>query len=343
MTRWTLLAVGLMLSGAALADPSLGRMGGQPFQLSDLSLREQLQLYEEAGRLELLWRQAGERYAFDRLLEERAKAAGISKEDYLKSQLPPSTTSVTDEQVDRYLDQNPQVARRFQGKPEVLRLRVQQALIEQEREQRLSVLRQAWFTDPGVQFESLFGGIAPPRLLVPKDVRDQSLGPATAPLDVVVFLDLECPYCRRTFPLLIELQERFPEKVRLVFKHLPLPIHPQAITWAVAAECAGKAGRFLDFAREVYSKTTLGRTPLEVAEKLALDVAAFDACLTGDEAVKNKVSADVALAAELGIAATPTLVIGDVPVVGQKSRAELEAIVNGKLAAPAAAEAVPKP
>ena len=50
-----------------------------------------------------------------------------------------------------------------------------------------------------------------------------------------------------------------------------------------------------------------------------------------------------ALAAALGVTATPTLVIGDVPVVGQKSAAELESIVNGRLAAPAASEVVPKP
>ena len=333
MTKLRVLFAGLVFFGStwAWADTPMGKLGEQPFYLSDLTLKEQLRLYQEASRLERLWRQYAERYAFDQLLEKKAKAEGIDKDEYLRTKVFHDLPTVTDAQVDRYLEQNPQISRRFQGTPEVLRLRVQQGLLEEEKNQRLATFREAWFAESGVLLEPLFGGIAPPRLQVPARPDDQSVGPSSARLDVVVFLDFECPYCRVMFPVLLDLQRRYPEEVRLVFKHLPLPIHEHAVQWAIGVECAGRQGRFVDFAKEVYSRSTVGRSAAEVAQQLELDRAAYDACL-GDESVKAKVSADQALAEELGITATPTIVIGDTPLVGQVSPAELQAIVNGKLA-----------
>jgi len=330
--RWKILLIGLFVSGAAPADPPMGRIGGQPLNAGDLTLKEQIHLYQEATRLERLWRQYAERYAFDRILADRAKEAGADPNDYLQAKAFADLPEISEEQVDRYLGQNPQLRQRFRGDPQVLRLRARQALLAQEKDQRLAALRQAWFVESDVQFDPLFGGIAAPRIQVPTTGADQSLGPATASLDVVVFLDLECPYSRRMFPALLSLQSGRSDEVRLVFKHLPLPIHEHAVQWAVGAECAGKQGRFVEFAKEVYSRSAVGRSPAEVAAQVGLDAATFDACLA-DEAIRAKVAADQALARELGITDTPTIVIGDSPVVGQASPAELQAIVNGKLAA----------
>ena len=46
---------------------------------------------------------------------------------------------------------------------------------------------------------------------------------------IVEFSEFQCPYCRRVEPALAELLQRFPNDVRIVFKHLPLGFHEHAL------------------------------------------------------------------------------------------------------------------
>lgn len=64
-----------------------------------------------------------------------------------------------------------------------------------------------------------------------------SKGPAKAPVRIVEFSDLECPYCRAMSGQIAELQRQLPGQVRATFIYFPLEkIHP----WArVAADTRG--------------------------------------------------------------------------------------------------------
>ncbi|MGH9821728.1 MAG: thioredoxin domain-containing protein [Blastocatellia bacterium] len=53
-----------------------------------------------------------------------------------------------------------------------------------------------------------------------------SKGAANSPITVVEFADFQCPYCREERATLDQLMRAYPDKVRLVFKQLPLPSHP---------------------------------------------------------------------------------------------------------------------
>src|SRR5262245_34849793 len=74
------------------------------------------------------------------------------------------------------------------------------------------------------------GATATPDATKPADYR--TLGPADAPLTIVEFTDLQCPYCARfaseTFP---ELRARYIDtgKVRFTTRDLPLPMHEYAV------------------------------------------------------------------------------------------------------------------
>src|SRR5512142_2566879 len=67
---------------------------------------------------------------------------------------------------------------------------------------------------------------------------DPVRGPADAPVTVVLFSDFQCPFCSRVEPTLKQLLETYPGKVRIVWKHLPLGMHPNALPAALAAEAA---------------------------------------------------------------------------------------------------------
>jgi protein-disulfide isomerase len=58
-------------------------------------------------------------------------------------------------------------------------------------------------------------------------------GKASAPVTIVEFSEFQCPFCGRVAPTLAEVLKIYGDKVRLVFKHNPLPFHAQA---APAAE-----------------------------------------------------------------------------------------------------------
>src|SRR4030095_14072738 len=76
--------------------------------------------------------------------------------------------------------------------------------------------------------------LEPPRLDVDAN-NDPSLGPATAPVTIVAFSELQRPYCAQVQPALKQLKQRFGDKIRIVFRNYPLPIHKDA---AKAAEAA---------------------------------------------------------------------------------------------------------
>jgi protein-disulfide isomerase len=71
------------------------------------------------------------------------------------------------------------------------------------------------------------------------------LGSPDAPVTVVEYGDLECPFCRAAAPVLRALVEGSHGRIRLVWKHFPLfEVHPHALTAALAAEAAATHGLF---------------------------------------------------------------------------------------------------
>ena len=71
-----------------------------------------------------------------------------------------------------------------------------------------------------------------------------ALGPADAPVEIVEYSDFQCPYSRKAWKTLRVVADRYPGKVRWVFKSFPLPFHPQAPLAHEAALAAGEWGRF---------------------------------------------------------------------------------------------------
>jgi len=148
------------------------------------------------------------------------------------------------------------------------------------------------------------------------DVPFNVIGREDAPVTIIEFTDLQCPYCARyasqTFP---RLKREYVDtgKLRYTSRDLPLPFHSFALPAAVASRCAGEQGQFWEFREALFAaQGTLGTEPYgRIAGQLGLDVAQLEACRSKGEQ-ESSVRADLAMASQHGIRSTPTFVIGRV-------------------------------
>ena len=74
------------------------------------------------------------------------------------------------------------------------------------------------------------------------------LGPQDAPVQIVWWMDFQCPYCVQAWPVVQELRATYPEDVRFVVMNLPLRMHPEADEAGRAAWAAGQQGKFDEMA-----------------------------------------------------------------------------------------------
>ncbi len=176
---------------------------------------------------------------------------------------------------------------------------------------------------------------------------DYIIGNPDAPIKVVEYSDLECPFCKEFQKTMHQVMEYYGNsgQVAWVFRHFPLAqLHSKAPQEAAAAECAGELGgnemywKYIDRIFEITPSSNgldLNQLPV-VAGELGLDVNAFNQCLSSNRYAK-KVSDSYAEAIALGAQGTPfTLVMvggeavtlpGNQPY--DSMRAAIDAILTG--------------
>jgi protein-disulfide isomerase len=135
-------------------------------------------------------------------------------------------------------------------------------------------------------------------------------GSADAKVTIVEFGDFQCPFCSRVNTTLAQILQQYPEDVKIVFKHLPLRIHPQAPGAHQAAEAAHRQGKFWEMHDKIFSNQSdlAPETFVAYAAQVGLDVDAFKKAVASDD-VKKRVEEDLAEAQKLGVSGTPAFFI----------------------------------
>jgi protein-disulfide isomerase len=130
---------------------------------------------------------------------------------------------------------------------------------------------------------------------------------------LVEFGDYQCPACGAVYPNLKQLTERYQDRITLVFRNFPLPMHQNAVIAAEAAEAAGAQGKFWPMHDKLYetqNEWSESAVPLDLfsdyALKLGLNVDQFrQAVMANQFAALIKQDQDDGTA--LQIEGTPTL------------------------------------
>lgn len=163
---------------------------------------------------------------------------------------------------------------------------------------------------------------------------DPAVGPADAPVTILLFYDFQCGHCANASPRLLKIQKQYGDLVRLVAVNVPAPGHPYARTAAVVAMAAGEKGKFWEafhilfqdqskFSEEYFADFghKVG-VPQDLIDKQR-EAGVYDALLR-----RNFVDA-----VNLGVEYTPTVWVGDTKLVGAKKNLTYMYHINELLAA----------
>ena len=156
----------------------------------------------------------------------------------------------------------------------------------------------------------------------PVDVnRDRIFGNLQAEVSVIVYTDLECPFCKRFAGIPEQAVGKFDGKANVVFRHYPLDFHGEnAKRGAYYAECVGRqagSNAFFAFANEWFRLTGTNGKGLERGEpqirEIALkagakDLAALDTCAM-DPKVAQLVQDDMVDGTRGGVTGTPGVIV----------------------------------
>jgi protein-disulfide isomerase len=117
-------------------------------------------------------------------------------------------------------------------------------------------------------------------------------------------------YCKRLIPLLEQVLDTYPDKVKIVYKNFPLKMHKYAQNAAIAALAAHRQGKFWafhDLLFENYKKPDDQKIK-EIAQQLELDLKAFENDLKNPE-IAAKVQRDLIEGQKVGVRGTPTIFV----------------------------------
>ena len=163
-----------------------------------------------------------------------------------------------------------------------------------------------------------------------------TLGPDSAPVELVVFSCFECPFCRRFDASVnrIREDEALASQVRLVFRHFPLRnMHPMAQKAHEASVCAEDQGKFWEYHDALWADDNISLDGLEQhARLLGLDTEEFAQCLNSGRSYE-RVQTDLDAAVALGQTGTPAVFVNGRYVGGAVSFEQLKAEVERELAA----------
>ena len=260
-------------------------------------------------QISILRKTALENYILKTLLEQEAAKRGVTVEE-LRKFLTDTKVSVPQSEVEKeYLENVPAFA---QMSPDEAKERIR---LDMETHARMRHYRaELEKLRSGSKIDLLAQYVKHKRIDV--DTSGPATGGKTAKVTIVMFSDFQCPYCRQSFGTIKKVLEKYGDQVRLVYKHLPLDIHSDALPAARASVCADGQGKFWAYHDALFAADDLSENGLiNIAKELNLDAARFKTCLNS-ESSRLEVVKDLQEAKRLKIDGTPAFYVNGIPVVG---------------------------
>ncbi len=310
-----------LFAGACRAqEKPVATMDGAPIYERDLDVKSQLaQVEQQAYQVRL---RALESLIERRLLEKAAAKEKLTVEEFLKREVDDKVPEPSPQEVEGfYWAQKDRVTQPLEvARPQLAR-NLKSIKAADARQRLLRSLRES---------SKVAILLDPPRMSVVVGNAPRK-GVSSAPITIVEFSDYQCPYCKRATATIREVLLKYEGKVSLVYKDLPLPMHPEAQRAAEAARCAGESGKYWEYHDALFAAASLTRDSYaQLASSIGVEPAKLQSCLDSGKH-RAAVQADAEQAKSLGISGTPAFLINGIFLSGAQPAEAFTRIIDQEL------------
>jgi protein-disulfide isomerase len=262
----------------------------------------------------------------NRLMDAEAKARGVERSALVEKEITDKVSPVGDIEVANWYQAN-------QG-------RLQGAPLDQVRAPIRAYLLQERTEDARQRYVDTLKAKTPVRMMLepPRQQVSAANGPSkggsNAPILMIEFSDFQCPFCLRAHATVDQVLKTYGDKIKFVYRHYPLPTHPNAKPAAEASMCAADQGKFWPYHDRLFEQPSkLGDTDLKQhAADLGLDAPKFNACVDSHK-FRAVVEADTKDGEEAGVNGTPAFFINGRMLSGAQPFDAFKRIIDEELAA----------
>jgi len=252
----------------------------------------------------------------DKLVGAEAKKAQMPLDDYINKKVVGGEIKISDSDykkfvADKHIPEsqiNPQIKERIMNYLQTLKK--QDKITEYVAKLTKGKPVEVYFNKPKIQVDVEVG-------------QSPVFGKKDAPITVVEFSDFQCPFCSRAADTVTQLKKKYGSKVKIAFKHFPLPMHQQARPAAEASLCINdqSSDKFWKFHDIVFkNQDKLDQANLEkYAKDSGADMTKFGECVKSKK-FSEMVQKDLDYGEKIGVKSTPTffvngqIVSGAVPI-----------------------------
>jgi len=299
---------------------------GKEISFADLEVEAAPQLIRLKTQAHDIRKQTLDRLIETQLLDAEAAKRGITTDALIKAEVSDKLPEITEAEAKAYFDKNPpRGGVEFEKiKPRVISY-LQRKGEQDRRTEFISTLRAA----AGVQVM-----LKAMRFEVGYDDDDPIYGSKDAPVTIIEFSDFQCPYCSRVNPTVERVKQEYGDKIALVFRDFPLPMHKEAPKAHEAASCANEQGKFWEYHDMLFeNQRALALADLKsYAGNLSLDQAKFDECLDSNK-YTAEVEDDKKAGAAVGVAGTPAFFINGQFLNGARPFESFKELIDDELKA----------
>ena len=179
------------------------------------------------------------------------------------------------------------------------------------------------------------GGRNKPHMGQTKQRKDKrpTLGNRRAKVTIEIFGDFQCPFTKRLLERVVpQLIKSYPQKVKVVWRDMPLPFHKQALPAAMAAREVFRqrgSAAFWAFQKKVHAnmrQITDANLALW-AQQVGADSAKVTSALTA-RTHEAAVKADIAEARRRGVRGTPSNFVNGQKLVGSQPFSKFKRVID---------------
>ena len=263
----------------------------------------------------------------DRLLAKEAAKRTLTVPALLDAEVTAKVGLITEQEIQKFYQDN-----KAQIKGEQAEVREQIRAYLQN--QRLAAKREEFLISLRAQAKVVVHLKAPPIQRI--EVSDQGApfkGGEKAAVTIVEFSDFHCPFCRQVVSTLAQLESRYGEKIKLVFRDFPIEsLHPGAPKAHEAARCANEQGKFWPYHDKLFASPPSSSPEVfkGLAKEIGLDAGTFETCL-GSGKHQAAIKEDIADGNRIGVSGTPAFFINGRQISGAQPLEAFTRVIDDEL------------